>query len=214
MNSHFNPVACVRVSITAGLVVLTCMSGTAAAQGSTERPVPETFTATMANMDPEGADLRINVLRWSADEDRQALLDVLTNPENAASADGDLDVLIELPTLGYVWPDDSALGYSIKYARRDTTADGGERLTFVTGRRLGRFAREPWAPAGTPEAALRPFTVIELRLDANGDGAGTMSPAADFALDEANHTVALVNYDAAPTLLAEARRQPPPYWAR
>ena len=88
-----------------------------------------------------------------------------------------------------------------------------ERLTFVTGRRLGRFAREPWAPDGTPDEALRPYTVIELRLDANGDGAGTMSPAADVAFDGANHTVALVGYDGAPTLLAEAQRQPPPYWA-
>lgn len=213
MSIHFNPVTCVRMSIAVCLTVVTGALG-AAAQEGTERSVPETFTATTANMDPEGTDLRINVLRWSGDEDRQAVLAVLTDPENAASADGDLDALIELPTVGYVWPDGSALGYSIKYARREAAADGGERLTFVTGRRLGRFAREPWAPAGTPDEALRPFTVIELRLDANGDGAGTLSPAADVAFDAANHTVALVDYDAAPTLLAEAKRQPPPYWAR
>ena len=213
MSIHINLETCVRMSIAAGLALLVGALG-AAAQESTESSVPETFTATTANMDPEGTDLRINVLRWSGDADRQAVLDVLTNPENAASDDGDLDALIELPTVGYVWPDGSALGYSIKYALRDAAADGAERVTFLTGRRLGRFAREPWAPDGTPDEALRPYTVIELRLDANGDGAGTMSPAADVAFDEANHTVALVGYDGAPTLLAEARRQPPPYWAR
>lgn len=214
MKTHFNVAPLAGAAISLGLVVvLTGVSG-AAAQESAERPVPETFTATTANMDPEGTDLRINLLRWSADEERRAVVDVLTNPDNAASEDGELDALMELPTLGYVWPDGSALGYAIKYARREAVSDGGERLTFVTGRRLGGFAREPWAPAGTPEDALQPFTVVELRLDANGDGEGTMSPAADVAFDAANQTVALVDYDAAATLLAEAMRQPPPYWAR
>ena len=142
MRIHFNLAVRAGAAITAGLVLLVGALG-AAAQESTERSVPETFTATTANMDPEGTDLRINVLRWSGDDDRRAVLDVLTDPENAATDDGDLDALIELPTLGYVWPDGSALGYSIKYAVREAASGGGERLTFVTGRRLGRFAREP-----------------------------------------------------------------------
>lgn len=213
MKTHFNPAAPAPPAVAAALLLLVGAPG-AAAQESAERSVPETFTATTANVDPEGTDLRINVLRWSGDDERRAVLDVLLDPENAATDDGDLDALIELPTLGYVWPDGSALGYSIKYAVREAVSGGGERLTFVTGRRLGRFAREPWTPAGTPGDALQPFTVIELRLDADGAGAGTFSPAADVAFDEANQTVALANYDAAPTLLAEARRQPPPYWAR
>lgn len=213
MKKHHHRIARGPAGVAVGLLVLTGALG-AAAQDAGSVSVPETFTATTANMEPEGIALRINVLRWSGDDERRGALEVLTDPDHAASADGDLDVLIELPTLGYVWPDDSALGYAIKYARRDPAADGGERLTFVTGRRIGRFAREPWAPAGTPDDALRPFTVVELRLDANGDGAGTMSPAADFAFDETQQTVALVDYDAAPTLLVEAQRQPPPYWAR
>ena len=202
-----------RSVVAAGLMLFTGALG-AGAQEAGNRPVPDTYTATTANMDPEGVGLRINVLQWSGAEDRRAVLDVLTDPEHATNDQDELDALMELPTRGYVWPDGSALGYSIKYAHRETTADGGERVTFVTGRRIGKFAREPWAPAGTPDEAQRPFTVIELRLDANGDGAGTMSPAADVAFDEAEQAVALVNYDAAPTLLADAQREPPPYWAR
>ena len=212
MKTLCNPPARASLAVAAALLLAGALD--AGAQESTETSVPETFTATTANMDPEGTPLRINVLRWSGDDDRQAVVEVLTHPDNAASEDSELDALIELPTLGYVWPDGGALGYSIKYAVREETAGGGERVTFVTGRRVGMFAREPWAPAGTPESALRPFSVIELRLDADGDGSGTMSPAADVDIDTASRTVALVNYDAAASLLAEARRQPPPYWAR
>lgn len=176
--------------------------------------VPETFTATTANMHPEGTDLRINILNWSGDAEREAVIDVLTSAEAEAGGESDLEALLELPTHGSVWPGGSSLGYSVKYAHRATTADGGERLTFVTGRRLGKFGRDPWTPAGTPDGALRPFTVIEIRLDANGDGAGTMSPAADVAFDAATHTAGLVNYEDAPTLLEAAKRQPPPYWTQ
>ncbi len=213
MEKQIVSVAGWRLAVLAGLLVLAGAIGGSAQPGGDES-VPETFTATTANMDPEGTDLRFNVLRWSDDAEREAVLDVLTNAGAEPADDGELDALIALPTLGYVWPDGSALGYAIKYARRDEAADGGERLTFVTGRRLGTFGRDPWTPEGTPDTALQPFTVIELRLDGDGDGAGTMSPAADVAFDEANRTVALTNYDAAPTLLAAAKRQPAPYWAR
>ena len=213
MQSLPKRVAVWRSAVLTGLLVLAAAAGGGAQQDG-DRSVPETFTATTANMEPEGTDLRFNVLRWSDDAEREAVLDVLTGADTEASDDGELDALMDLPSLGYVWPDGSSLGYAIKYARRDTAPGGGERLTFVTGRRLGTFGRDPWTPAGTPDTALRPFTVIELRLDGNGDGAGTMSPAADVAFDEANQTVALTNYDAASTLLAAAKRQPPPYWAR
>ena len=213
MQSLPKPVAVWRSAVLTGLLVLAAGGGGGAQPGGDES-VPETITATTANMDPEGTELRFNVLRWSDDAEREAVFDVLTGADTEASDDGELDALTDLPTLGYVWPDGSSLGYAIKYARRDTAPGGGERLTFVTGRRLGTFGRDPWTPAGTPDTVLRPFTVIELRLDGNGDGAGTMSPAADVAFDEANQTVALTNYDDAATLLAAAKRQPAPYWAR
>ena len=213
MHSQPKPETDWRSAVLAGLLVLTAAVGSGAQQDG-GRSAPETFTATTANMEPAGTDLRINVLRWSNDAEREAVFDVLTSADTEASDDGGLDALMDLPTLGYVWPDGSSLGYAIKYARRDAAPGGGERLTFVTGRRLGTFGRDSWTPAGTLDTALRPFTVIELRLDGNGDGAGTMSPAADVAFDDTNQTVALTNVEAAPTLLAAAKRQPPPYWAK
>ena len=185
-----------------------------AAQDDGDTTAPETFTATTANMEPAGTELRFNVLRWSDDAGREAVLDALLSAEAQDDNDAEIDALVGLPTLGYVWPDGSSLGYAIKYAQRVATANGGEQLTFVTGRRLGAFGSDSWAPRGAQAGPLQPFTVIELRLDGKGDGAGTTSAAADVAFDETNHTVALANYDAAPTLLAAAKRQPAPYWAR
>ena len=213
---------CLLVALAAGAVA-------AAPASSQDREVPETFTATTTtNMDPDGEDVRFSLLRWSSDADRRAVLDVLTSaadePDAAdgeagggADEDGESNEiadLLELPTVGYLWPSSSGVGYSLKYALRAAAPGGGEHLTFVTGRRLGTFGRAPWAPPDAPEAAVRKYTVIELRLDSSGAGAGTTSAAADVAFDEENAVVALRDYAAAPVLFENVRRQPPPYWAR
>lgn len=178
-------------------------------------PVPETFTATTVNMEPAGEDLRFSVLRWSTEADRRAVVDVLTTPEaEAGGTEGELAALLELPSLGHLWPGSSSVGYSLKYARRVPLAGGGERLTFVTGRRLGTFGRASWMPDGAPQAADRPFTVVELRIDHTNNGEGKLSAGAEIALDTNRSTVALRDYAAAPVLLEAVQRQPPPYWAR
>lgn len=211
---------CLLIALAAGAVA-------AAPASSQDREVPETFTATTTNMDPDGEDVRFSLLRWSSDADRRAVLDVLTSADEPDAADGEagggadedgesneIADLLELPTVGYLWPSSSGVGYSLKYAHRAAAPDGGEHLTFVTGRRLGMFGRAPWAPPDAPEAAVRKYTVIELRLDSSGAGAGATSAAADVAFDTENAVVALRDYDAAPVLFENVRRQPPPYWAR
>ncbi len=185
------------------LIVLGVMADIAAGQ-ATER-----FTATTVNMDPAGEDLRIDLLRWSSDEDRLAVLAVIMSPAPEDGEDAELSELIDLPTLGYVWPSSSGIGYSVKYAHRTETADGGEHITLVTNRRLGTYGRAPWRPTDAPETPLRPFTVIELRLDSNGDGEGKLSAATDIAFDAEGGTVSLEDYDAEPVLLESVKRQSP-----
>ena len=197
-------------------LVLVAMVAIASAQVTEpgNKKVPETFTATTANMDPAGEDLRFSVLRWSSEADRQAVVDVLLSPAAEQGHDAELSELIELPSLGHLWPGSSGFGYALKYAQRVATADGGEHLTFVTGRRLGTFGREPWTSTTVPATPVRAFTVIDLRLNSNGDGEGKMSVSTDVVFDTKRSTVALGNYDAAPVLLEAVKRQPPPYWAR
>ena len=135
------------------------------------------FTATTTNMEPAGESLKFSVLRWSSEEDRHEVLSILT-PEEAQSEDAEsaeLQALQELPSVGCLWPGSSGVGYSLKYAYRLATPDGGERITFITGRSLGAFAREPWRAVDEPNPPVTGYTVIELHLDADGHGEGKMS---------------------------------------
>lgn len=188
------------------VAMLAAVLGGAGLSASEPEKAPEVFRATTANMTPAGLGLKVDVLRWSSDEQRAAAIAALE-----ADAEESLE---DLPTMGYVWPDDSGLGYSVKYAHRVETADGGERITLVTGRPLGTFSREAWTADDVPARSAHDFTVIELRLDKDGQGAGTMSLAAGVAVDEGARTVALEGYEAAPALLTAVTREPEPYWAR
>ena len=200
------------------LVALVATIAMVSAQGARtgDRPVTETFTATTTNMEPAGESLKFSVLRWSSEQDRREVLSMLT-PEEAESEDAESaepQALQELPSVGYLWPGGSGVGYSLKYAYRLTTPDGEERITFVTGRPLGAFAREPWRAVDEPNLPVKGYTVIELRLDADGNGEGKMSLAADVVFDTEAGTVALDNYDTTPVLLEAVQREPPPYGAR
>ena len=209
------------------LVVLVATTAMVSAQGARtgDRPVPETFTATTTNMEPAGESLKFTVLRWSSEEDRHEVLSILT-PEEAESEEtqneeaenedaesADPQALQELPSVGYVWPGSSGVGYSLKYAYRLATPDGGERITFITGRSLGAFAREPWRAVDEPNPPVTGYTVIEFRLDADGHGEGKMSLASDVVFDTEAGTVALDSYETTPVLLEAVTREPPPYGA-
>ncbi len=195
-----------RTRVALGFVfMLGAMASTAATQAT------DLFTATTVNMDPAGEELRFDLLRWSSEEDRQSVLEVLMSPAAQESDEAELSELSDLPTLGYVWPGSSGIGYSVKYAHRTQTSDGGEHITLVTNRRLGTHGRASWRPTDAPATPIRPFTVIELRLDSNGEGEGKTSAATDIVFDASNGTVALRDYDAEPVVLESVKRKPPGY---
>jgi len=169
--------------------------------------VPDTFTATTTAMTPSGVELKITVREWSDAAARTAVV---------AAIDGGGDVhaaLASLPTVGYVWHGGSAIGYSVKYAHRTTTADG-ERVTFVTDKVVGAYGLKPWAaqtPSGTSDL---PYSVIELHLTGQGSGSGTLSLAADVALDASAGVVSLAAKPGAQAVLANAKLAPKPYWVK
>ncbi len=115
--------------------------------------------------------------------------------------------LAKLPTVGYLWSSEVA-GYAIHSAVRVAEADGSERILLVTGRRLGA-SNDLWTPTGAPKASgpAYDFSVIELRLNAKGEGEGRASLTGKIAVDSAAKTIGPENYSALPVVLKTVRRR-------
>ena len=159
----------------------------------------DTFTATTANMTPAGLDLRIQILEWQESAAREEVIAAIAAAADAASP------LAKLPTVGYVWPKGSPVGYALKYAHRAPAPDGGERITLVTDRRLGQYDFKGWSvpsPAATKDL---PYSVIELYVDSSGAGKGTTSLAAEVQLDEQSSTLSLAT--GSMNLLTDVKRE-------
>lgn len=146
---------------------------------------PDRYRATTVNMEPAGLELRIDLLRWSDETTRQAVIAALSDADDA------LEQLNELPTLGYIWLAKSPVGYALKYAHREQLPDG-ERVYFVTNKLLGAYTPSPWrTTAFSPDESIG-YSVIELELNEAGPGTGTLSIAADVTIDSQNSTVKLL----------------------
>jgi hypothetical protein len=108
-------------------------------------------------------------------------------------------------TLGTLWTSET-VGYSIKYAYRDKQQDGGERVILATDRRVGAWSAL-WKPSGTVSATDYAFSVIELHLNAAGDGEGRGVVVGKIAVDVPNKTIALEGYNALPIILKGVKRK-------
>jgi hypothetical protein len=159
---------------------------------------PERFVANAVNMN-RGASgtVEIVVERWSSDKDRDKLMSVLLEK----GPDKLLGILQDMPRMGYFRAPGN-LGIDIHFARRVPQAEGGERVVLVTDRRIGF-----WEASNQPRSIDYPFTVIELRLNRDGEGEGKMSLATKIIPDKENNIVTLENYDIQPVMLNNVKRE-------
>jgi len=158
----------------------------------------ERFTAAAINMNNGAAGtIEIVVNRWSTDTERDRLMSVMRE----RGPDKLLDTLQDLPRVGYFRTPDS-IGWDIHFARRTAGKDGGERVTLVTDRRIGF-----WEAANQPRSIDYPFTVVELRLNGDGEGEGKMSLATKIIADKDNNIITLENYDLTPVQLKNVKRE-------
>src|SRR6266508_1504153 len=159
---------------------------------------PERFTAAAINMNNGAAGTIESVVnRWSTDSERDRLMSTMMSkgPEKL------LDTLQDLPRVGYFRTPDS-IGWDIHFARRMPGKDGGERLTLITDRRISF-----WEAASRPRSIDYPFTVIELRLNGDGEGEGKMSVATRIIADKEANIVTLENYDIQPVQLKNVKHE-------
>jgi hypothetical protein len=181
-------------------VALAAIAAVSAASSAQTMGSPERYTAAAVNMNRGAAgSIEIVVNRWSSDKDRDRLMSVLMDK----GADKLLDVLQDLPRMGYFRAPGS-VGWDIHFARKLPLPDGGERVVLVTDRRIGF-----WEASNQPRSIDYPFTVIELRLNRDGEGEGKMSIATKIIPDKENNIVTLENYDIQPVMLNGVRREKP-----
>jgi hypothetical protein len=240
MPCHF--VFCRQLLYTA-LMWLRLLVLSAAVAAAQVTPPILNLTATTENVSGAKDSIRIDVLRWSTDAEREQLTsawNLKTSPDaegragrggqgaarggrGAAAGRGGRGgrggdaapeppptpesslaaALDKAPTVGHLWSSEVA-GYSVREALRLPQPDGGERIILITERRLGAW-NDLWKPVGGAPTNY-PFSVIELRLNAKGEGEGKASLTGKVSMDAAAKSLALENYAALPVIFKNVKR--------
>ena len=190
------------------------------------------LTATTANVTGAPDAVRIEILRWSTDDERERLMAAWNlKPSAAAPSEGRgakqgkaagkgrgpattaannltpeaslARALNETTTVGYLWSSEMA-GYALRYAGKVDGAAGLQRIIMITQRRLGAV-NQLWNPTFEGAATNYEFSVIELRLNAKGESEGRASFVGKVAPDMSAKIVTLENYDALPAVFRNVR---------
>jgi hypothetical protein len=164
---------------------------------------PLEITATAANMPDVGtggtAMLDISVTSWTSPADRArviALLDQGTPALLAELRKSSDRGRFRVPGVIGADPHQLRGGQPLRYAWQTMQANGLRRIVLAAERYLS-----PEAIKAEPRAVDYPFTVIEIRADAVGDGDGKMALASKLTFDKASNTLTLEDYDNAPIRL-------------
>ena len=174
---------------------LLAASASPVAQTSGEK---ERFTAiaVVNNARAAGAGIvQIDINRWSTAAERQTLLTTLKKQ----GAEKLLDALKDSKSVGIIKTPDS-LGYDLRFASQTPLPDGGRRIVIATDRPIGF-----WEAANRPRTIDYPFTVIQIEMDKDGKGKGTLSYATKII--PAGDTIVLENFGIQPVMLTEVKSE-------
>jgi hypothetical protein len=154
----------------------------------------EEFTATAIvnnNLGAGAGRVIMRVTRWSTEAERGLLTRTLLKDGPRAL----LDVLQDQKSVGTIRTPDS-LGYDLRYAYQEPGEDGGRRIVLATDRPVSF-----WEARNQPRTIDYPFTVIQMQIDKNGEGKGTLSYATK--IQARGNTIELENFASSPIMLTE-----------
>ncbi len=195
--------------ITAVVMMLSGWPG-AALRGQEPKlpPLPLRLSAFAVNMSTvatgSSAVVDLRITRWSTPEERERLITIAVEQNQDAL----LRALQKMPNHGRIsipgWtgpdPHNARLGWTLHYAMAAPGEDGGLRIGIATDRYIGF-----WEARNRPRTMDYPFTLIEMRLDANGRGTGKMAVATKITFDKAKKQMVLENYASEPVRLNEIK---------
>jgi hypothetical protein len=162
-----------------------------------KREGQEKFSAYAVDLDGAyGATtsvVQITIDRWSTPEERRDLEAILEEKGHDAL----LSALHGTRPVGRIFTPGS-IGYDLRFAYQVPLATGGRRIVVGTDRPLSFYEA-----SRRPRSADFPFTVLEMRVDADGRGHGKMVVAAQVtSLGEA---IEVENFTNTPIRLMQVR---------
>ena len=133
----------------------------------------------------------MRVERWSTEAERGTLIRTLMKDGPNAL----LDALQDMKSVGTIRTPDS-LAYDLRYANQEPGEDGGRRIVLATDRPISF-----WEARNQPRTMDYPFTVIQMQIDKNGEGKGTLSYATKIIAR--GNTIELENFSSSPAMLTK-----------
>jgi hypothetical protein len=186
-----------RRNLVAGLVV--AATGLALEPAGSAQNQRETFTAfavqTVARPGSQTGTVDISIDRWSTDAQREQLIVALKEGGPKAL----LKALQRQPEVGRIRTPDR-VGYDLRYARQAPLEDGGRQIVIGTDRPIGYLEARNMG-----RTMDYPFTLVEMRLNANNEGEGKLLSMTKIYIDDKNNLV-LENYGQQPTQLNQIRK--------
>lgn len=185
-----------RKHVTAALGVLLLTGSVAAAPQQGTGP-EDISAAVVANNELASGigTVQIHISRWSTDADRTRLLTVLRESGPEAL----LKELQKMPAVGTIRTPNS-VGYDLHYARQAPVGDG-RRIVIATDRPIS------YLEATNQGRTLDyPFTLLQMQLDKNGKGTGTMSYATKIVAND--DVIELEDLASAPFRLTNIEAKP------
>lgn len=156
-------------------------------------------TAQHIGTGPSGqTPIIITIERWSTVDERDALEETFIADGMQALA----DALRDAPEVGFIRaPSMRSTSWRLRYAIGYDDGKGGRIIRMATDR-----------PISFVEAVRRPqqtwdfnVTLIELAVDADGNGSGTLIAGAEFAYDQTHDTFSLKTISSQPVRLNNVR---------
>jgi hypothetical protein len=161
--------------------------------------LPARFTAWTIDMGRSGtASIDLTVTRWSTPSE----VEQLSSAFNDRGTDGLVRALEHVPRVGS-FRANGGLPYDIQFAERSPEAEGGHRIFVVAQRRVGIAELVNMTPS-----AEYPLTVIEMHVNSEGEGTGTLWPVARIGYwDAKTQFVVVDNYTWQPVQLTSVKLQ-------
>jgi len=164
----------------------------------------EVFTAVAQHLGTgPGGQTRVQftITRWSTEEERQQLLTTLANE----GSDALIDALQDQEEVGFM----RATGQGarrgpsdrLKYSRQVPEGDSGRHIILAADQELLIFALR-----GSPRTRGQMFTLLDIHLDENNEGEGTMWLTARLGYDADANTLTIQSLSSEPIRLTNIRR--------